>query len=194
MAVETTTVRRVVPTSYVNIAWSGVIAGAAVAMALDALLAVLGGAVGASLFNPYAIGATQSHALTLGAGLWLVCANLLAFLIGGFVGVRTGVYAGHVAGMLQGLTVWAVALVASVFLASLAGLGAPAAATTSATDTGAAASDTASPTAADASATKSVAETVAWWTFATLGVGALAAVAGGRLGAEHLARRELALD
>jgi hypothetical protein len=194
VTVETTTVRRVVPSAYPMITWSGVFAGVAVAIALGALFTVLGGAIGATAFNPYALGASQAKALTIGAGLWLVCANLLAFLIGGFVGSRTATFTGHVSGMLQGLTVWAVALVISVFLANAAlsagfAGGADIAAKASAT------ADASTPTSAGtvdtASAVKTGAETIAWWTFAAIAFGAIGGIAGGRLGSEHLVRREL---
>lgn len=199
MAVETTTVRRVVPSAYPTITWSGVFAGGAVAIALDALFTVLGGAIGATAFNPYALGNGALRELTIGEGIWLLASNLVAFLIGGFVGARTSIFAGRAYGMLQGLTVWAVALVVSVFLANAAlssGLGGAVEVTTtgaSPTATQAAANATAGMTPMETvQLAKSTAEAVAWWTFAAIALGAIGGIVGGRLGAEYLARRELA--
>ncbi|MGH6970135.1 MAG: hypothetical protein ACREEQ_00865, partial [Caulobacteraceae bacterium] len=127
MAYETTTtVRR--PMAPVDAAarvgpiimWSGVFAGGAVAIAFDALFAVLGGAIGATEFNPYALGQGALSDLTVGEGIWLLGSNLVAFFIGGYVGARASVYPGAGHGLLQGLTVWAAALVVSVFLANIA--------------------------------------------------------------------------
>jgi hypothetical protein len=198
MAVETTTVRPAPAFGWPTITWSGVFAGVFVAVALDALFAVLGGAVGATAFNPYALGAGQLKAITIGEGVWLLVSNLIAFFIGGYVGARASSSLGRTHGMLQGLTVWAVGLVVSIFLANATvsgGIGgaltvaANSGAGSNAISNGAGALAGVNPTYA-AQVAQAAAEALAWWTFAAIVLGIIGALIGGSLGADQLSRQE----
>ena len=115
MTVETTLVRKPVY-AYPLISWGPVLAGAAVAIALGALFAVLGVAIGATYFSPYNL-ERDAKMITVGGGLWIVFANLVALQVGGFIAARSSRFADHTNGMFQGLAVWAVTLIAAMLLA-----------------------------------------------------------------------------
>lgn len=176
--------------SYPLVSWPSVLAGVAVAIALGALLNVLGAAIGASAFNPFGPAGSQARALTIGGGLWLAFANLVALQVGGFVAARASQYPDYNRGMLQGLVVWALAtIIALILVGPMMAAGAMNAAI-NAPDVAAAANATAGglsqgDVAAAAEAGKHAAAVFAWWAFATLLLGLIGAVAGGRIGAEH---------
>lgn len=170
---------------YPLISWSSVLAGTAVAIAIGVMLNLLGAAIGASAVNPFAAAAPQAKALTIGAGLWLAFSNLVALQVGGFIAARSAAYPDHNRGMMQGLTVWALGTIVTVVLTgSLLSRGMMQAADP---DLIAAASGAMTPAdmAAAAEAAKHAAEVLAWWMFATVVLGLIGAVAGGRIGAEH---------
>ncbi len=200
MTVEVRSVQRPVYL-YPLISWAGVLAGAVVAIALGALFSVLGLAVGATAFNPFNL-EHDARMLTIGGGLWIVFANLVALQIGGFIAARSARYADHTNGMFQGLTVWAVVLIAAMLMAGpslSAGLGggADALMDQSSNDAEQTALGAPSPHArADAAPTpgqiaqvadaaKKTTEELAWWAFAAIAAGAVGAIAGGRIGSDH---------
>ena len=192
------------------ISWPAVIAGVVVAVAVGAMLDLLGVALGAGALNPFDPAHAAIRAFTVGSGLWMALANILALFAGGFVASRAAKYPDRHQGMLHGLTVWALAFVVVVFVAgSMAGgaLGAAAPDVVSdsapgpdmATAGGALQSDgsiappdaatgvAANPAAAPRAPTvqKDPAATVALWSFLTMLLGAAAAVFGGRYGARR---------
>jgi len=175
------------------ISWGAVIAGVVVAVALGALLNMLGLAIGATAANPWTMDSGDAKALTLGGGLWLAFSSAVALQVGAFIAARAARYPDHHKGLFQGLAVWGVA-----FVLAFAGIGSSvggvlhggdAAATAYAT----AADDVSGPDGkvsdADAKAaaeqTADVTATLAWWGVATMILGAVGAIAGGRLGARH---------
>ncbi len=196
MTMETRVLQRPVYV-YPLISWAAVLAGAAVALALGALLAVLGVAIGATTFSPYHL-ARDAKVITLGGGLWVLFANLVAMQVGGFVAARTSRFSDHTNGVLQGLSVWAVALIAAMVLAGSsvsAGLGGAEASAMAAPNPTASADAatgddqdqplTPAQIAQIAQQAKTTTETLAWWAFAALAFGAIGAMAGGRIGSDH---------
>jgi hypothetical protein len=175
------------------ISWGAVIAGVAVAIALGALLNLLGLAIGATAANPWTMDSGDAKALTIGGGLWVAFSNALALQVGAFIAARAAKYPDHHRGLFQGLAVWGVAFVLAFagLGSSVGGLlhGGDAAATAYAT----AADEVSGPddrvSEADAKAaaeqTGDVTASLAWWGVATMLLGAVGAVAGGRLGARH---------
>ena len=175
------------------ISWGAVIAGVVVAVALGFLLNLLGLAIGATAANPWTLDSGDAKALTLGGGLWLAFSSAVALQVGAFIAARAARYPDHHKGLFQGLAVWGVA-----FVLAFAGIGSSvggvlhggdAAVTAYAT----AADDVSGPDGkvsdADAKAaaeqTADVTATLAWWGVATMILGAVGAIAGGRLGARH---------
>jgi hypothetical protein len=175
------------------ISWGAVIAGVAVAIALGALLNILGLAIGATAANPWSMDSGDAKALTIGGGLWVAFSNAVALQVGAFIAARAAKYPDHHRGLFQGLAVWGVA-----FVLAFAGLGssvggvlhggdAAVTAYATAADEASGPDDRISEADAKAAAEKAadVTASLAWWGVATMVLGAIGAVAGGRLGARH---------
>ena len=109
------------------ISWPAVIAGGIVAVAVGAMLNLLGVALGASAFNPYEFGGGDAEGFTAAAGMWMAFANAIALFIGGAVASRAAKYADHHKGALHGLAVWALSFLLAITIASAAGAGGAAA-------------------------------------------------------------------
>ena len=109
------------------ISWPAVIAGAIVAVAVGAMLNLLGVALGASAFNPYDFDGGDVGEFTAAAGMWMAFANAIALFVGGAVATRAAKYADHHKGALHGLAVWALAFLLAINIASAAGAGGAAA-------------------------------------------------------------------
>ncbi|MGZ9099413.1 MAG: hypothetical protein ACXW3O_06895 [Brevundimonas sp.] len=109
------------------ISWPAVIAGAIVAVAVGAMLNLLGVALGASAFNPYDFDGGDVGEFTAAAGMWMAFANAIALFVGGAVASRAAKYADHHKGALHGLAVWALAFLLAITIASAAGAGGAAA-------------------------------------------------------------------
>jgi hypothetical protein len=100
------------------ISWGAVFAGVAVAIALGALLNMLGLAIGATAANPWTMDSGDAKVLTIGGGLWVAFSNAVALQVGAFIAARAAKYPDHHRGLFQGLAVWGVA-----FVLAFAGLG-----------------------------------------------------------------------
>lgn len=105
------------------ISWPAVIAGALVAIAVGAMLNLLGVALGAASINPYDLSTGEAKAFSAGAGAWIAIANALALFAGGFVASRVAKYTDHHKGYLHGLAVWALAFIIALFLAGSSAVG-----------------------------------------------------------------------
>lgn len=169
------------------IAWDSVIAGALLATGLVAALSLVGVAVGASWFNPFAF-ERQEDTLSVGGGLYMMFAHFVAFQLGGYVAAHGARWPDHHGGALNGVLTWALAAVFGLTIAALgaAQLGGSEALTAQAVDITADvrnAADTADLSAAEAGA--DALATVAWWAAGALLMGAAGSIAGGWLGAHH---------
>lgn len=100
------------------VSWPAVIAGAVVAVAVGAMLNLLGVALGAAALNPFDLSRGDAEAFSVGAGIWIAIANTIALFVGGFVASRSAKYADHHKGALHGLTVWAIAFLVAIFVAT----------------------------------------------------------------------------
>ncbi|QGZ94198.1 hypothetical protein [Terricaulis silvestris] len=174
------------------IQWPTIVAGAVAAIAIGFLLNMLGLAIGASAFNPYEIN-NQDETISIGGGLFVMFAQLVAFQVGAYIASRGARYPDHFGGLLTGFLVWAFAVAVAVTLATFAASGAVSGDSlpsgvaetigelSDATDgQGANASDLA--TAGD---TADAIAALSWWTVGALSLGLAGAVAGGWLGAHH---------
>lgn len=199
MAVEPLVVRPAPhPYSHPLIDWGSAIAGTVVAVAIGFALLILGVAIGATAVNPWQGASEQAPAWTIGGGLWVIFSNLVALQVGAFVAVRAARWPDHHSGMLQGLVVWALAFtVAAVALGFgvtgvLAGadgmtIGETASRAVDAAQaaTGEATGAAATLTPAETDAVQDATALTAWWAFAMMVLGAVGAIAGGKLGSEH---------
>jgi hypothetical protein len=174
------------------IQWSTIAAGTVAAIAIGFLLNMLGLAIGASAFNPYEINA-QDETISIGGGLYVIFAQLVAFQIGAYIASRGSRYPDHFGGLLTGFLVWALAVFIAVSLATFAagqavsgdalpsGVAETIGELSDATDgQGANASDLA--TAED---TADALAAISWWTVGALSLGLAGSIAGGWLGSHH---------
>lgn len=174
------------------IQWPTIIAGAVAAIAVGFLLNVLALAIGATAFNPFALD-QQDAALSIGGGLYVIFAQLVAFQIGAYIAARSLRYPDHFGGLLTGFMVWALAVTVAVALATFAagqaagGDALPAGVAETAGELGDAA-DAQPADPADLAAAEDTADALAalsWWTVGALALGLAGAVAGGWLGSHH---------
>lgn len=186
------------PYSHPLVDWGAAIAGTVVAVAIGFALLVLGVAIGATAMNPWQGASEQAPAWTIGGGLWLIFSNLVALQVGAFVAVRAARWPDHHSGMLQGLIVWALAftLAAGVLGFGVTGILSNASGMTieetasRAVDaaqaaTGEATGAAATLTPAETDAVQDATALTAWWAFAMMVLGAVGAIAGGKLGSDH---------
>lgn len=105
------------------ISWSAILAGAAVAIAVGAMLNLLGVALGAASLNPFDLSRGEAEGFSALAGIWVALSNLIGLFVGGFVASRAAKYTDHHRGLLLGLAVWAVSFLAAILIvgASTAG-------------------------------------------------------------------------
>lgn len=197
MAIEPVAVRPAPhPYSHPLVDWGSAIAGTLVAIAVGFALLVLGVAIGATAINPWQGASEQAPVWTIGGGLWIIFSNLVALQIGAFVAVRAARWPDHHSGMLQGLVVWALAFgVAATVLGF--GVTSVLSGATSVTDASGAAVNAAQAatgeatgaapalTPAETDVVQDAAALTAWWAFATMVLGAVGAIAGGKLGSDH---------
>lgn len=179
------------PYSHPLIDWGAAIAGTIVAIAIGFALLLLGVAVGATAMNPWQGASEQAPAWTVGGGLWTIFSNLVALQAGAFVAARSSRWPDHHSGMLQGILVWALAftIAAAVLGFGVTGLLAHAqgASVVDAAQvvTGEATRATEQLTPAETDAVQDATALGAWWAFGTMVLGAVGAIAGGKLGSEH---------
>ncbi|MGD9966786.1 MAG: hypothetical protein AB7T59_09715 [Hyphomonadaceae bacterium] len=174
------------------IQWTTIIAGTVAAIAIGFLLNVLGLAIGASAFNPFEID-RQGQTISIGGGLYVMFAQLVAFQLGAFIATRGSRYPDHFGGLLTGFLVWALAV---AFAVSLATFAAGALSSGDAIPSGVAetigelsdATDGQGANPGDLATAEDTADAIAglsWWTVGALSLGLAGAVAGGWLGSHH---------
>lgn len=183
------------PYSHPLIDWGAAIAGTVVAVAIGFALLILGVAIGATAINPWQGASEQAPVWTIGGGLWVIFSNLVALQVGAFIAVRGARWPDHHSGMLQGMVVWALAftLAAGVLGFGVTGVlaGVDVQETASrAVDaaqavTGEATGSAPTLTPAETDAVQDATALTAWWAFAMMVLGAVGAIAGGKLGSEH---------
>lgn len=184
------------PYSHPLIDWGSAIAGTLVAIAIGFVLLILGVAIGATAINPWQGASEQAPAWTIGGGLWVIFSNLVALQVGAFIAVRAARWPDHHSGMLQGLVVWALAFTVAAGVLGfgvsgvLAGADAGPDMASRAVDaaqmaTGEATNAAETLTPAQVDAAQDAAALTAWFAFATMILGAVGAVAGGKLGSAH---------
>jgi hypothetical protein len=106
----TTTTAGAVPAH--DVAWSGVWAGALVAMAVLVVLTSLGVAIGVSVLDVNPASANNGQGWTIGAGLWAFCSFLVAMFVGGMVSTRGDYGFSQPLAAVHGTLVWVLSLVA----------------------------------------------------------------------------------
>jgi hypothetical protein len=104
---------------YARISWGAIFAGAVVALAIQLVLTLIGGAIGLATLNPATGQSPNGTTLGIGAAIWLVVSSLISLFAAGYVAGRLG---GTFNGWLHGLATWAtVTTLTLLLLATAAG-------------------------------------------------------------------------
>ncbi|MDB5371497.1 MAG: hypothetical protein JWP04_139 [Belnapia sp.] len=104
-----------------RISWGAVFAGGVVAVAVGAMLSILGVAIGASAVDATNADTPGAGTFSMAAGIWLLVSNLIGLFIGGYVAARLSGTADGTDSSLHGLSVWAIGyLLSAVLLGNVA--------------------------------------------------------------------------
>lgn len=105
-----------------RVSWGAIFAGTAIAISLVLLLTLLGVGIGTATIDPAPSGdgSPGLGGLATGSGIWLIVSQLFALLIGGIVAARLAGVPLKGDSMLHGMAVWALATVATFWLATTA--------------------------------------------------------------------------
>jgi hypothetical protein len=96
-----------------RVSWGSIFAGAAVALAIYFLLAVLGTALGLSVTN-----ALGEHTLGMASAIYAVVVLLFSFFLGGYVTTQVAVGENRAEAVVHGVVMWAVLFAALLWLAA----------------------------------------------------------------------------
>lgn len=188
--------RLVRPYTHPLIDWGSAIAGTLVAIAVGFTLLMLGVAIGATAMNPWQGASEQAPGWSIAGGLWVIFSNLVALQVGAYVAVRAARWPDHHGGLLQGMVVWALAFtvaagalgfgVASVLTDGFS-MSEAASRTVDAAQiaTGEASGSAPTLTPDEVDAVQDATALTAWWAVGAMVLGAVGALAGGRLGSTH---------
>jgi hypothetical protein len=105
-----------------TVSWQAVFAGAVIALAIELLLAVLGLAVGLTVVNP-GQGGGGANGLGLAAAIWWIVSCIISLFIGSYAGARLANVPSRYDGLLQGLVIWGVGVLVSVWVLGAAATG-----------------------------------------------------------------------
>lgn len=175
-----------------RISWGAILAGAAVAMAIYAMLISLGVAIGLSVS-----GDINSRTMGTNAGIWGFVSLLIALFIGGWVTTQVTVGESRTEAVLYGIVLWATTSVLLLYLAAngmRVGMDTAAAMQSMTSENTAAAVETPQTLEERQVATYRARETgrqASWWAFAGIFLSMVAAIVGALVGPIELTvRRE----
>lgn len=99
-----------------RISWGAVFAGGVVAVAVGTMLNVLGLAIGATAVDATTGDTPGASTFGITAGVWLLVANTIGLLAGGYVAARLSGSGDSTDSVLHGLSVWAIGFLLSAVL------------------------------------------------------------------------------
>lgn len=99
-----------------RMSWGSVLAGGVVAVAVGTMLSILGVAIGAGAVDATHAATPEAGHFSIAAGAWLLVANLIGLLAGGYVAARLSGTADGTDSALHGLSVWAIGYLLSAVL------------------------------------------------------------------------------
>jgi hypothetical protein len=99
-----------------RVSWGAIIAGAVVAVTIGLMLNTLGIAVGATAVDAVNRDTPSASTFGIGAGIWLLVANLIGLAVGGYAAARLSGTADKTDGTLHGVGVWAIGFLISAVL------------------------------------------------------------------------------
>jgi hypothetical protein len=99
-----------------RISWGAVFAGGVVAVAIGAMLSILGVAIGASTVDATNADTPSGQTFGIAGGVWLLVSNLIGLAAGGYVAARLSGSTDSTDTTLHGLSVWAIGYLLSAVL------------------------------------------------------------------------------
>jgi len=99
-----------------HVSWGAIIAGAVVAVAVGAMLNLLGLATASSLVETVSRETPTAQSMAVGSGIWLAVTTALGILIGALVAARLAGSWDTMDAALHGLAVWAVSMILAMTL------------------------------------------------------------------------------
>ena len=109
-----------------RISWRAILAGAVIAVAIGAMLNLLGVAMGAAALDPYDLSRGEAKGMAVAGGVWLAISNAIGLFVGAWIAARAGPQPHPWSlrlGGFQGLSVWAVAFLLALAIAGFSGTG-----------------------------------------------------------------------
>ena len=100
-----------------SVSWGAIIAGSLIGVGTMIVLSLFGVALGLAVADPAEAGSNLG-AVGIGSAIWFVLSQLVALFVGGYAASRLSAVLGSQKAMLHGATVWALATVALVYLAT----------------------------------------------------------------------------
>lgn len=106
------------PATTRRISWGAIFAGVAVALALQAMLDILGIGLGANALHPSH--AASAQGVGAGSAIWLFVTTMLALLAAGFVSGRLANVPRRLDSALHGVIAWALMMILTLYLVTTA--------------------------------------------------------------------------
>jgi hypothetical protein len=103
-----------------RVSWGAVFAGAALALAAQLILNLLGIGVGASTFSPATGEGPSATSFSIGAATWWAVSGIIAAFVGGYTAGRLAGQPKESSGAWHGLTAWALATLVVIYLLTTA--------------------------------------------------------------------------
>src|SRR5689334_13856442 len=100
-----------------RISWRSVLAGAVIAIAVGAMLNLLGVAMGAAALDPYDLSRGEAKGLAVAGGVWLALSNAIGLFVGAWIATRAGPHPDPWRlreGGYHSIAVWAVAFLIAI--------------------------------------------------------------------------------
>lgn len=102
-----------------RVSWGSIFAGTIVALVVQIVLTLLGLSIGLGVMSQTP-GTSAAGGVGIGAAIWLVVSTLISLYIGGYVAARLAGVPTRPDGVLNGVVVWALATLLSLYLATSA--------------------------------------------------------------------------
>jgi hypothetical protein len=109
-----------------RMSWRAVLAGAVIAIAIGAMLNLLGVAMGAAALDPYDLSRGEAKGLAVAGGVWIALSNAIGLFVGAWIASRAGPHPDPWrlrTSALQPLAIWASAFLLALVIAAFSGTG-----------------------------------------------------------------------
>ncbi|MDZ4820630.1 MAG: hypothetical protein SGJ20_16825 [Planctomycetota bacterium] len=94
-----------------RVSWGAILAGSVMALAIQAVLALLGGAIGLSLSDDISAGTFGTS-----ASIWIVASLIVSLMVGGYITSQCTVGENHGEAVVHGIIMWGITLALMVWM------------------------------------------------------------------------------